>query len=209
MAVQALAGMADDVVRLVMRVMGRATGPSKPGATHYEAFEGSFGKFSGLNSLAKREQLLKGKGFSGAIFGRPMKGLGVGLGHLKGFGYFAAGTGILSSVTAPKGHKMSGFVGGAARTAAFAVGDVIGSMLGGPLMGMALGSITEHAGETVGDAVQFFNDFNKMTKHINMGGNYEDTRVAYTMRQRAAQEMGTSVMNARTYLGKEAALMHQ
>jgi hypothetical protein len=41
-----------------------------------------------------------------------------------------------------------------------------------------------------------------------MGGDYQDTQVAWTMRQRAAQEMSGSLLNARQYLGKEAALMH-
>jgi hypothetical protein len=41
-----------------------------------------------------------------------------------------------------------------------------------------------------------------------MGGGYQDTQTAYTMRQRAAQELTGSLLNARPYLGKEAALMH-
>jgi hypothetical protein len=45
--------------------------------------------------------------------------------------------------------------------------------------------------------------------HFNGGGDYQDTKAAYTMRQRALQEMGTSLLNARMHLGKEAALMHE
>lgn len=209
MAVQAIAGLFDDAARLVMRVMGRASGPGKAKVTHYEAFEGRFGRMTGMNALAKREQRLAGKGFSGAMFGRPMKGLGVGLSHLKGLGYFAGAASILGAATAERGHKESAAVSGIARTLAFAVGDVVGTTLGGPLAGLALGSITEKAGAAVENTVQFFHDFNAHIKHVNMGGNYTDSRVAYTMRQRAAQEMGSSVMNARTWLGKEAALMHQ
>lgn len=39
-------------------------------------------------------------------------------------------------------------------------------------------------------------------------GRYEDTEVAYTMRQRAVHEMSGSLLNARHVLGREAALMH-
>ena len=49
----------------------------------------------------------------------------------------------------------------------------------------------------------------KMLRHFNAGGDYEDTQVAFTMRQRAAQEMSTSLLNARAWLGKEALLFHE
>lgn len=175
---------------------------------HYGAFYNS-GKRTILSGLAEREVLRKGQGFSGLIFGRPMKGLSVGLSHAKGLGTFAIAGGVFEGFTAARGHKMSGFVGGVARTMAYAAGDVIGSMIGGPFVGAAVGMLTEKAGAKVGDAMQFFNELHHTLNHINMGGNYEDTRVAYTMRQRAAAEMGSSVMGARTWLGKEGALLHQ
>lgn len=205
MAISAIMGMADDAARVALRLIGKNMGPPKPSETYYEPFmTGGVGKF-----LAKREMRVAGKGFSGAIFGRPMKGMGVALSHTKGVPYFAAIAGGIEAFTAPRGHKVGGFVKGVARTMAFTAGDVLGTTLGGPLVGMLLGSVTEKAGAAFGDAFQAFSDFNKQVRHVNMGGNYEDTRLAYTMRQRAAQEMGTSVMNARTWLGKEAALMHQ
>lgn len=176
---------------------------------HYGAFYSSTGKSLGFNRLAAREIRMKGAGLSGAIFGRPLKGLGVGLGHLSGLGYFAVGAGAIKSFSAPRGHKLSSFSSGMAGTFGFAVGDVLGSMLAGPVGGLALGSLTELAGDKLGEAAQFLHDFKRNITHINMGGNYEDTRVAYTMRQRAAQEMGSSVMNARSWLGKEGLLMHQ
>ena len=209
MALSAMMGLLDDAARPIMRLFGRNVSSKAPKKTFYEAFNTRFGKMTGMNALAQREQRLKGAGLSGAVFGRPVKGLGVGLSHLKGIGYFATGAGILESALAPRGHKMSGFAGGVGRTAGFAVGDIIGNTIAGPIGGFVLGSLTEKVGGAVGDAVQMFNDFNRTIKHINMGGNYEDSRVAYTMRQRAAQEMGTSVMNARAWLGKEAVLMHQ
>lgn len=235
MAVGTMLGFMDDAGALVMRMMGKKRGgvegplpyenpqqlvsALKNPATevravarmhkmHYGAFYGdkTRGRFA---NLAENELLRKGTGLSGAVFGRPMKGISVGMAHLKGNLAFAPLAGIAGAAFADKGHRMSGATGGLARAAAFGIGDLIGTAVGGPVAGFVLGSVTEKLGGYVGDAMQTFNDFNRMTKHINMGGNYEDSRVAYTMRQRAAQEMGTSVMNARTWLGKEAALMHQ
>lgn len=175
---------------------------------HYGSFykNGKRGMFAGM---AERELAIKGTGFSGAMFGRPMKGLSVGLSHLKGQAYFAIAAGAVEAYTAKRGHKLSGAVGGVARTLAFAAGDVIGTMIGGPIAGIALGSLFEKGGGAVGSTMQFFSEFHNMVHKINMGGNYEDTRMAFTMRQRAAQEMGGSVMNARSWLGKEGSLMHQ
>lgn len=175
---------------------------------HYGAFynEKNRGMFSGL---AENELLTKGKGFGGYLFGRPMKGISVAHSHLSSGLPFAAAQGIFEASRAPKHHKMSALIGGTAKAIAFGLGDAIGTVLAGPVAGIILGSITERLGGAVEEGVQFFNDFNRMSHHINMGGNYEDTRMAYTMRQRASQEMGSSVMNARRYLGSEGILMHQ
>lgn len=233
MPIAAMMGMMDDAARSLLRLFGLAKGPSNPQfnspqdlvnglrnpATEeaavgsmrrmgYGAFYGqkSRGAFSGL---AEGELLRKGKGMSGLLSGRPLKGLSVGLSHLHDAAIFAPLQAIASAYVSKPGHKMSGMVGGASRAIAFGAGDLVGTLIGGPLAGIALGMVTEHVGTYVEDSVQFFHDFNKMTKHINMGGNYEDTQTAYTMRQRAAQEMGSSVLNARQWLGKESALMHQ
>lgn len=177
---------------------------------HYGAFynEETAGRRMGA-SLAERELMTKGKGFGGLIFGRPMKGLSIGLSHLNFLGTFTAATGLAGGFTAARGHRMSGTIGGVARTLSYALGDIAGSIVGGPALGLAVGAVTEHIGGLVGEGVQMLHDFNRDLKHVNMGGNYDDTQLAYTMRQRAAQELGSSVMNARQYLGREALLMHQ
>ena len=175
---------------------------------HYGSFYNKESR-TAFSGLAERELLMKGKGFGGAVFGRPMKGFSVGMSHFKGMMPFAAIQGVAGFAFAEKGHRVSGGVGGISRGLGYALGDLIGTTFGGPVAGFALGSLGEMVGGKVGEATQMFNDFAKNTKHINMGGNYEDTKVAFTMRQRAAQEMGSSVMNARSWLGKEAALMHQ
>lgn len=162
-----------------------------------------------FQAAAENELLMRGPGWGGAVFGRPMKGLGTGISHAKGLLPFSLAFGAWYAYKAPRREKLSGFIKGVAGNVGFAIGDVIGSTLGGPLVGMAVGMATGTAAEKIGDAFQFFADTNRRIKHLNMGGNYEDTQVAFTMRQRAARELGGSVMNARMYLGREGILFHQ
>jgi hypothetical protein len=44
---------------------------------------------------------------------------------------------------------------------------------------------------------------------VRFGGNFKDSQPAYTMRQKAEQELSGSLLNARRYLGREAQLFHQ
>ena len=57
-------------------------------------------------------------------------------------------------------------------------------------------------------AALFLKELDQNVRRVNMGGDYHDTQVAWTMRQRATQEMAGSLRGARQYLRKEAALMH-
>ena len=208
-----LAQYLDDIPQIFARMVGKGRPKGPRGYGMYFTEKGAL-KDTVMARMAQRE-IAAGAGLtSGAMFGRPFKGLSQAHGHLKAsFGAFglatAIGIGALETYSAPRGHKMSAFGGGVARTFAFGIGDVVGTALGGPVAGWILGSLTEPMGAKVGEAIQMFNDFGFNVKHVNMGGNYQDTQVAFTMRQRAAQELGSSVMNARQYLGKEAALMHQ
>lgn len=43
----------------------------------------------------------------------------------------------------------------------------------------------------------------------NLGGNYQDTQQAYTMRQRGVQAIQNSRLNARSALGNTARMMHR
>ena len=235
MALSAMMGLWDDAGAAVMRMLGKgsaaesdmipyenpeqlvaalrnpateAKAVARMRKMHYGEFYGknSRGMFSGM---AESELLNKGTGFSGAVFGRPVKGLGIGITHFKAATAFAGLQGLVGGAFAERGHKFSGAAGGLIRGIAYGVGDLIGTTLAGPVGGIALGMAFDAATAPVTDVIQSFVDFNKHVRHVNMGGNYEDTRTAYTMRQRAAQEMGSSVMNARAWLGKEAALLHQ
>jgi len=234
---QAMAGLLDDPFQAVFRWAGRQTGNealpfenprqmvnalnnpaleakavARMHKMHYGAFYGkeTRGPFSGL---AERELLNKGVGKfgwrSGLIQGRPMMGWSIGVSHFKGMVPIAVIQGIFGGFTASRGHKVSGSLGGFAKGIGFATGDLIGTALGGPMLGYAVGAAGERVGAGFEEGVQMLHDFAYKVKHINMGGNYEDTQIAYSMRQRAAQELGSSVLNARQWLGKEAAFMHQ
>ncbi len=234
---QMMSGMLDDPFQAVFRMFGRRTGnrpidytdpaqlvsalrnPATEATAvarmhkmHYGAFYGkeTRGVFSGL---AERELLNKGVGKfgwrSGLIQGRPMMGWSVGVSHFKGMMPIATIQGIVGGFTAARGHKVSGAMGGFAKGMGFAVGDLIGTALGGPMLGYAVGAAGERVGAGFEEGLQMLHDFANKVKHINMGGNYEDTEIAYTMRHRAAQELGSSALNARQWLGKEAAFMHQ
>jgi hypothetical protein len=134
----------------------------------------------------------------------------------KGMLALAAADVAISAGTAPKGHMISSTVSSlAGQTGGLlgavigqelipipVVGAIIGATVGGVLGDMALRSPTEHA-------VHAFTTLAKSVSHLEMGGDYEDTQLNLTMRQVAVKEMSRSVLNARAYLGKEAAFMHQ
>lgn len=109
-------------------------------------------------------------------------------------GMYVAGT----LATAPKGHLLSRAVG-----LPFAFG--LNAIAPGPLTGLAGFAL----GEKIGDAFQYTVDSIDKSRRLKFGGDYKDTAVAYTMRQKAAQELGGSLLNARQWLGKESILMHQ
>jgi hypothetical protein len=52
-------------------------------------------------------------------------------------------------------------------------------------------------------------EIGRQAQHSNFCGDYKDSEAAFTMRQRAVQEMGSSALNARRHLGSEAVMMHQ
>jgi hypothetical protein len=88
-------------------------------------------------------------------------------------------------------------------------GGAIGAFFGGlpgEIVGSWVGYNIEKPFKAGFDAVR---EAGHNPTHFNGGGDYQDTEAAYTMRQRALQETGTSLLNARMHLGKEAALMHE
>lgn len=127
----------------------------------------------------------------------PLKFAGIaGLG-LTAFGMATASRGKMAEAGAGMAGSTVGGVAGAAAGAALLglPGELIGGWIGGEL--------GEKAGAVVDMAKKVYNQ----SRHLNFGS-FQDNEASYTMRQRAVQEMGRSALNARQYLGKEAALMH-
>lgn len=90
------------------------------------------------------------------------------------------------------------------------LGGIVGGMLGG-VPGAYIGSFAagiiggEKMSKAVADVVQPMIDFGYNVNHVNFGGNFKDSNIAITMRQRAAQELSGSLINARNFLGQESA----
>ena len=129
----------------------------------------------------------------------------------------------ISTGTAKRGAAAGSAVSaGAAQVAGiagFSVGRAVGAAVGTmilPGVGTWVGSIIGGgAGSMIGDKLArsgTMRTVNLMTAsrpRVRFGGNFKDTAPAYTMRQKAEQELGSSLLNARRYLGREAQLMHQ
>ena len=129
-------------------------------------------------------------------FGQGMVGWGLGL-----------AAGAFAAAMAPKGRKVSTFAGS---TMGWMLGTFVGGLVGGPIgatVGMFVGA--ESFETLISGPIQYWHDFARHVRHVGMGGDYIDTMPAYTMRQRAALEMSRSLANARQYLGREAAFLHQ
>jgi hypothetical protein len=145
---------------------------------------------------------------TGAVFGKPMRGLRAGLGGLGKMAPFIALDFAYSSAIARRGH----FASGLGATIGGTSGSLVGSAVGGLIAGLPGAFIGSLIGDPVmrGPAarlVQNFAEFGRNQRRLNFGS-YEDSQPAFTMRQVAAREISQSLLNARQYLGKEALLLH-
>jgi hypothetical protein len=152
-------------------------------------------------------------------FGSHLTAGGLLNGNVKGglrsaaMGVSASGIGLAglfathSAANAPRGKTATrGF---SVMTSMIAA-DVVGGFLGGPIgQIVAQATIAPVLQTAIEKPLEAFAGLNHRVTHLGMGGDYEDTELAYTMRQRAAMEMGSSLLNARQYLGLEAKLFHQ
>lgn len=134
---------------------------------------------------------------------------------LKGNLPFAVLGGAYAAATAPRGQAISrGAAAGVSWGATAAIAGTIGTMVGGPAAGWVASVVAPMLiGDTVDKAIagviQPMVDFGSNMRKMRFGGDYRDTQTAHTMRQVAAREMSTSLMNARQWLGQEGAFMHQ
>lgn len=126
-------------------------------------------------------------------------------GSWKAYGYFQVPMAALSAAMAPHGHKASA----AAGTLAPLVGSAAGMLLRGPLGAITGGLLVDtKVSGMVSAGVQKFVGFEHQMNGFHNGQGFQDSEVAWTMRQRAAQELSGSLTNARALLGREAAMMH-
>ena len=131
-------------------------------------------------------------------------------GMLKGTLGLGAVTTVYEMATAPKGHML--------RSGANGIGNTIGGVLGAAIGGAVFGLPGEIVGGFIGGdilgkgaekAVAALQNRYKQAQHLNFGQGFQDNEMAFTMRQRAVQELGRSALNARQFLGREAVLMHE
>jgi hypothetical protein len=129
----------------------------------------------------------------------------------------------ISSGTAKRGNLVGASISAAAAQAAGLTGFIAGRAIGTAIGEFILPGPGAWAGAIIGGGVsamisdriartrvqRFINDMKLSRPRVRFGGNFKDSQPAYTMRQKAEQELGGSLLNARRYLGREAQLMHQ
>jgi hypothetical protein len=111
-----------------------------------------------------------------------------------GFAGGAIGAGIGSMIAPGVGTIVGGIIGG------------IAGSIGGNAAGNAMfGGVAQNAGLAARAIVRTA----RAVDTVQFGGNFVDSRAAYTMRQRAVQDMSGSMLNARQFLGNEAIFLHE
>src|ERR1017187_866263 len=112
---------------------------------------------------------------------------------------------VFSMATAPRGRAISAGVEGLTMGAGALLG---GMMFGvpGAIVGGILGD--QPISRAIARPFQMLHDFDRNIRRLRMGGDYQDSEQAWTMRQAAVQEMSGSLMNARAWLGHEGRAMH-
>lgn len=156
-----------------------------------------------LGSKSGREAFTSKGWARGSSFGAGLKhGWGAAVG---GYTLMQLPMAMHETAQAERGRKMSTF----ASSALPFVGTGLATAAFGGIYGMAAGMILDPViKKTLGAGMQAVADFGRNSPRINTGGNYQDTQAAFTMRQLAASEMSRSLLNARSYLGREAAYLH-
>src|ERR1039457_2783219 len=123
----------------------------------------------------------------------------------RGAAIFNVPMAAFSMATAPRGHAISAGVEGLTMGA----GALLGGMMFG-LPGAVVGGILgdSSVSRTIAKPFQMLHDYERHFRRLRMGGDYQDSEQAWTMRQAAVQEMSGSLLNARAWLGREGRAMH-
>lgn len=78
------------------------------------------------------------------------------------------------------------------------------------MMAMFLAMYPNSAFESgISRSVRFLNDWGRQVRHLEFGGQYQDTETAFQQRQLAAQAITAAMPAARRYLGQEALFFHR
>ena len=123
----------------------------------------------------------------------------------RGAAIFNVPMAAFSMATAPRGHAISAGVEGLTMGA----GALLGGMMFG-LPGAVVGGILgdSSVSRAIAKPFQMLHDYERNFRRLRMGGDYQDSEQAWTMRQAAVQEMSGSLLNARAWLGREGRAMH-
>jgi len=127
-----------------------------------------------------------------------------------------AGTamGLASSTADVVGGAAGSLAGAAVGTMIMpGIGTIAGGIIGG-IGGSIGGSKAGHAlfgsaAQNLGLAARAVVRTSRAVDTVQFGGNFVDSKGAYTMRQRAVQDMSGSMLNARQFLGNEAIFLHE
>jgi hypothetical protein len=164
-----------------------------------------------IDAVEETAKFLFFKGYkhmgSGMVFGKTASGASMGAKMaFGGYGLTVLPYAAARTAMAPRGEKGStGIAAGLGVPLAALAGGVVGGPVGALAATLLLGPALE---SNMAKGLQSFAEFGRNQRRLETGG-YKDTARAYTMRQRAAQELSGSLLNARQILGREAAYMHQ
>jgi hypothetical protein len=164
---------------------------------------GLFRGFSGVKEIIFGNS----PGRSGLLFKKPMAGLKSGLTMAySGTLPFIIPAAALVAGMSPQGERVSEGAG----VLAAPLGTVVGGLVGGPWGALAGTFVLDPLIQSkVAQGSKAFARMGGKVRRLEMGKGFVDTQQAYSMRQRAEQELNRSLLNARHYLGKEARMMHQ
>lgn len=142
----------------------------------------------------------------GLVRGRPLAGLRSGYWWgFKGAAPFIVPLAAFSASQAPQGHALSTATGD---LMGYGIAGLLGGFIAGPPGALAAQFLLgDDISRSVSAGVQALTGFNARIRRLEMGGDFRDSQVALTMRQRAAMEMSQSLLNARQFLGQESVLL--
>jgi hypothetical protein len=218
MSVGSLLANSDDFAHAILTKEGRAAMRGKSGLA-YGLYAGArrrpFRPVMGPLAAGARRNIMQAPAGAGALrrmrFGTRQAGRyagrGFGMGWhaaIGGYAFMTLPAAMLETGQAEHGHKLSTFSAQALPWFGTMLGQAAFGGVGGLVGGLALDAAIK---TKIGRGLQKIADYGRGGARLEMGG-YQDTEAAYTMRQRGAIEMGRSLLNARSELGREAALLH-